>query len=227
MARLRRVRHNSRVPNNRFFAIAALIATLVTGCSAPSQKYGASKSEGVFFTVPNGWHEITTDALNKFEGAAKDQAAKDKSAMVKWQVAFSSGKEISPSQVFSLKSTDNPVAFARVRTLYPGEANAVSYNILRNIIVPLTEWVNNPTDTTPVYDIIDDYEVVEKGARGVRTIYSFTDQGISQTFDQTAMISEDRQKIYLFIIRCSTDCYNKNEKVMTKISNSFTVRGNK
>ena len=205
------------------FSLVSLLA--LTGCGQASKTYAASKSEGVYFTVPVGWHEISYEALNKAESKSKEEGAEEKLSLVKWQVAYSTDKKIMAKDIFTFNVTKSPVALARVRNLFPEEFNAVSYNSLRNIVVPLTEWVNNPKDDTPEYEILNDYEVVEKGARGVRTIYSFIKDGESQTVDQTAMVSSDRQTMYLFVIRCSSKCYAKNSKIITKISDSFTVRG--
>jgi hypothetical protein len=197
----------------------------LSACGAPSQKYAASKSEGVYFTVPNSWNEIPMKVLNAFESKSTAAGAADRLSLVKWQQAYTLDHSITPSKVYSLTAPTVPIAFVRVRSLFPDEVNSVSYNSLRDVVEPITEWVNNPTDTTPVFNIVDDYEVVQKGARGVRTIYSFTNKGISQTIDQTALVSPDRQKIYVFVLRCTSTCYNKNIKAISRIADSFTVRG--
>lgn len=198
---------------------------VLTGCGAQSQIYAASKSEGVFFTVPKKWYGISNAALNKFEAKNAQGLAVERQSLVKWQVAYSIEAKVKPSQIFEIDAPSKPVALARVRNLSADEKNAVSLNILRDAIVPLSQWVSRPTADTPLFEIYDDYEVVEKGARGVRTIFTFTYKGVAQTIDQTAMISPDNSKVYLFIIRCTNSCYKKNEKLMTEISNSFTVRG--
>lgn len=212
--------------NRRKLFVALVASTLVlSACGAPTQKYGASKSEGVYFTVPNTWHEISMKNLNAVEGKSTATGAAEKLALVKWQQAFTFDKTITPNRVFSLVAPSVPIAFVRVRALFPDEVNSVSYNSLRDIVEPITDWVTNPTSDTPVFDLVNDYEVVQKGARGVRTIYSFTAKGISQTIDQTALLSTDRTKIYVFVLRCTTSCYNKHIKVISRIADSFTVRG--
>jgi hypothetical protein len=211
----------------RRLSIALAIAVLLTSCSHPTQKYGASKSEGVYFTVPISWHEITMASLNSFEAKSTSVGAVEKLAYVKWQEAYSPDRKVGPKETFSLVPTSLPLAFVRVRDLFPDEINAVSYNTLRDIIQPLTDWVNHPTAKTPIYNIIDDHEVVQKGGRGVRTIYNFVKSGVSQTIDQTALMSPDHGKIYVFVVRCTTVCYNKNIKEVSKIADSFTVRGAK
>lgn len=207
--------------------IASLLASLLalTACGNTSQKYGASKSEGVFFTVPNSWHEISMKELSAIEAKSTASGAGERLALVKWQQAYTFNKSIGSSAVFNLKAPSVPIAFVRVRSLFPDEVNSVSYNSLRDVVEPITEWVSNPTESTPVFDIIDDYEVVQKGARGVRTIFNFTHNDILQTVDQTALVSTDRQKIYVFVVRCTTSCYNKYIKVISRVADSFTVRG--
>lgn len=204
-----------------------VLALLLTSCGHPTQKYGASKSEGVYFTVPVTWHEITTAQLNAQEAKSTSTGATEKLALVKWQDAFSPDRNVGPKETFSLTPTNLPLVFVRVRDLFPDEINAVSYNTLRDIVQPVTDWVNNPTATTPIYNIIDDHEVVQKGGRGVRTIYNFIESGVSQTVDQIALMSPDHTKIYVFVVRCTTVCYNKSIKEISRIADSFTVRGTK
>ena len=207
--------------------VIAVIAVALAGCGQPTQKYGASKSEGVYFTVPIGWKEISTSQLNTQEAKSTAAAVAARLTLVKWQVAYSQGGNLSATDAFSLKAPTTPLAFARVRALFLEEANAMSYDLLRDIVWPITEWVNNPTSNTPIYNIIDDHEVIQRGGRGVRTIFSVVQSGVSQTIDQTSLMSEDHRRIYVFIVRCTSVCYNKNLKTISRIADSFTVRGAK
>jgi len=124
-----------------------------------------------------------------------------------------------------LKPPSSPLIFARVRDLTSEETNDFSYNSLRNVIVPVTQLADGTDLGVDDFEILNDREVVEKGARGIQTIYRFTLQGEQQTFNQTALISEDRTMIYILIGRCTTTCYNKNKKAIEEIVSSFTVQG--
>lgn len=163
--------------------------------------------------------------LNALEASSGVDGAAEKLTLVKWQEAYSLNSTVPAKLIFSLEPPKVPVAFVRVRELFSDEANGASYNSLRDIVEPVTEWINNPTESTPVFDILDDRVVVQKGARGVRTVFSFTVNNISQTIDQTSLISTDRNKIYVLVMRCTTQCYNKHMKLISKIADSFTVRG--
>ena len=201
------------------------IGTL-SGCASPSQKYVADKKDGVYLAVPFSWHLISNETLNAREATSKNTGAADRLANVTFQQAYSPNAKYRAKDVLTLVAPTSPLVYIRVRNLLPDEINAVSYNSLRNIIVPLTSWIDGSDTTAPPFELLKDVEVVQKSARGVRTSYSFTQKKqVSQTIDQTSLISDDRSKIYVLIIRCTTICFNKNRYQLSKISTSFTVRG--
>lgn len=204
--------------------LSVAIGTTLSACGS-SQQYAGSKSDGAFFTVPKGWFQISNSELNKEEAKTTDQDSLDRLSMVTYQVGYSAKKKVSPEQVFLLDPTDHPVVFARFRDLFPEERNSISLNSLRNIILPVTDLLDGTMENTRNFQLIDDQEVVDKGGRGVNLIYSFDFKGINETINQTALYSNDQSKIYLLIARCTTKCYNKNAKEITKIVESFTVRG--
>ena len=219
-------------------ALSVFLVIALTACGA-SQQYAGSKSDGAFFTVPNGWYQISNSELNKEEAKSTDQDALDRLSMVTYQVGFSAKKKVTPEQVFLLDPTEHPVVFARFRDLFPEEhvvfarfrdlfpeeRNSISLNSLRNIILPVTELLDGTIENTRNFQLIDDQEVVDKGGRGVNLIYSFDFEGVNETINQTALYSNDQSKIYLLIARCTTECYNKNSQEISKIVESFTVRG--
>jgi hypothetical protein len=208
---------------NRITA-SALILMLLSAC-APSKQYEGSKSDGVFYTVPNGWQKIDSKVLAKEESKNASQEALDRLSMVTYQMGFTKAKSIAPRDVFMLKPTDQPVLYVRFRELFPEERNAISLNTLRNIILPITDLQDGTVNNDRNFQLYDDQEIVEKGGRGVNLLYSFDYEGINETVNQVTLYSNDQSKIYLFIIRCSTACYKKNVDEIDEIVKSFTVRG--
>ncbi|MFM8621010.1 MAG: hypothetical protein ACKOCL_03205 [Candidatus Nanopelagicaceae bacterium] len=204
---------------------ATAIALLLLSACAPSKQYEGRKSDGVFYAVPNGWHRVDDKALTKEESKNASQDALDRLSMVTYQMGFTKAKSISPRDVFMLKPTDQPVLYVRFRDLFPEERNAISLNTLRNIILPVTDLLDGTINNDRNFQMYDDQEVIEEGGRGVNLLYSFDYEGINETVNQVALYSNDQSKIYLFIIRCSTDCYKKNVDEIDKIVKSFTVRG--
>lgn len=206
---------------------AAAIALVMLSACTPSKQYEGSKSEGVFFTVPNGWTKVDGNALAKEEAKSANQNDIDRLAMVGYQAGFSKLKKLTARDVFMLQPTTEPVLYVRIRDLFPEERNAISLNTLRNIILPVTEYTDGTRANDRNFQLIDDQEVVEKGGRGVLLEYSFDYEGTNETVKQAALYSNDQNKIYLFVLRCSTTCFNKNIKSVDEIVKSFTVRGAK
>ena len=215
------------VRSGRSLGIALALSLLLTGCGESSKIYAASKSEGVFFSVPKTWHGLSTAALNKFEKSVEDKNSESRQALVRWQEAYSPDPKLKVSQVFTLKPPSSPLIFVRVRDLTSPEMNNFSYNSLRDVITPITQLSQGTDLGVPDFQLIDDGEVVEKGARGVQTIYSFSINGVNQTLNQVVMMSNDRTVLYVFVARCATTCYDKNKKTIEEIVKSYTVLGAK
>ena len=197
----------------------------LTGCGESSKLYPASKSEGVFFSVPTNWKALSTASLNKYEKESTEPEGAARQALVKWQIAYTTSKKLKVSEVFNLTAPSQPLVFARVRDLESSEINSVSYNTLRDVIVPVTSIINGDDPSAPDFHILVDQEVVQKGARGVQTVYSFSIDDKEQTINQTSLMSNDRTTMYIFVVRCTTECYAKNKKKIEEIVSSFTVEG--
>ena len=205
--------------------VATLCAGLLTGCSQPSRYYATNKTDGVYFALPHGWKKISQKELAAQESLSTATGAAERAASVHWQEAYVVDSTFDAKRVLSLKTPDTPIVYARVRSLLPEEINSVSYNSLRDLVVPLTGWVNG-TVKSPSLDIAVDEERVEKGARGVHSVFTFGNvDGTVQTIDQTSLLSTDHTIIYVLMIRCSSKCYEKNRSALEKIAASFTVRG--
>ena len=209
------------------FAIAGLLVLcgLLTSCASPSKIYASDKKEGVYFALPQGWKKIGQLPLSAQESKSTATGAADRAASVLWQEAYSPNHRVYARSVLSLVTPEFPIVYVRVRSLLGDEINSISYNSLRDLVVPLTAWVNQ-TVQPPKFDIFNDEERVEKGARGIHSVFQFTQvDGSSQTIDQTSLLSNDHSTIYVLLIRCSTSCYDKQRGVLEKIASSFTVRG--
>jgi hypothetical protein len=127
-----------------------------------------------------------------------------------------------------LDPTEGAVVYIRVRDLNYDDMNSISYNSLRDLIVPLTTWLGDPAKANEKFVLHDDVERVEKVARGVRTTFTFGGPlGVTQTIDQTSLVSDDHTRIYILIVRATTKYFKKHVKELQAIGDSFTVRGNK
>lgn len=204
-----------------------LSVALLAGCAQPSKIYASNKSEGVYFALPQGWTKVGQKVLSARESTSTVPGAAERAASVLWQEAYSLDSKVTAADVLSLKTPQEPLVYVRVRALLGAEINSVSYNSLRDLVVPLTGWVDG-TKKAPTFDISNDEERIEKGARGIHTVFNFVQSdGTDQTIDQTSLLSNDHSTLYALLIRCSTSCYKKKRLVLEKIAASFTVRGKK
>ncbi len=212
----------------RVRALALTITTilLLTGCAQSSQRYAANPDVGAYFTAPAKWIKIDEKILRKAERKGADAAGLEKANLVLWQEAYSKLPNVLPKEIFGLNPTEHPIAFIRVRQLTMEESNEVSLNSLRDLIIPVTKLYSGQSTVVSDFILLDDEEIVEEGARGVRTTFSFTPpDSLNETVKQTSLISEDRSTLYFFIVRCTTKCFKANSEEIDKISDSFTVRG--
>ncbi|NCA19288.1 MAG: hypothetical protein EBR76_05965 [Actinobacteria bacterium] len=105
------------------------------------------------------------------------------------------------------------------------ESDAMSYNGLRNLILPVTDLISGTSTIVDEFQLLDEQEVVIDAARGLETLFSFTPKGgANETVHQTALLSNDRKSIYFFLVRCTTECFNESEETVNAIVDSFTVK---
>ena len=203
----------------KFLALLALctsVAALLSGCGESSKIYSKNSQLGVFFTVPS--YEV--------EGA--DAAAKEKADLVLWQDAYSASKKTSAKNLLQLEAPTALTAFVRVRALSFEESDAMSYNGLRNLILPVTDLISGTSQVVGDFELLDEREIVTEEARGLQTTFSFTPKdGKNETVHQTALLANDRGSIYFFLVRCTTECFNEIPEEVDAIVKSFTVKGKK
>lgn len=221
-------RERSRQKRVGLLVIGVSLVTLLAGCGANSKIYSKNSELGVFFTVPTGWHQIPEEDIRSYEVAGADAAAKQKADLVLWQEAYSASERTSAKNLLQLQAPTALTAFVRVRALTFEESDAMSYNGLRNLILPVTDLIAGTSQVVGNFELIDEKEIVTEEARGLQTIFSFTPKdGKNETVHQTALLANDRGSIYFFLVRCTTECFNDSQSEVDAIVKSFTVKGKK
>lgn len=206
--------------------IASALVLSVTACGSPSKIYGKNAQLGVFFTVPANWNKISAEEIRSYELENADAAAKNKADLVLWQEAYSESSKTSAKNLLQLDAPLALTAFARVRALTLDESDAMSYNGLRNLILPVTDLITGESTIVDEFQLLDEQEIITDNSRGLRTVYSFTPKGgENETVDQTALLTNDRRSIYFFLVRCTTECFTESQSSVDEIVQSFTVKG--
>jgi hypothetical protein len=200
---------------------ALLLGVSVAGCAAPRYTYVANSGKSTYFKVPNSWHQIGPKAL-----AAELNA---QSGADQWMVAYEPGVKPVAADFGSFKDT-KPFVFADVGTLSSTAMSEVSYNALRDIILPVTSTARSNATAqgatlSGFKQFRDDTLSLPHGVHGVRETYQYTFAGgITDTFDQIALTNADQTVLYLLYVHCQTSCYNQHQNEISQVMSSFTVR---
>ena len=203
--------------------LAAILTTIgLSGCGAPQYTYVADSAAGTYYKVPHDWHQISQQALN-----SALQAAGGSGAGV-WLTAFDAGSAPSANH-FLAADVPKPFVFAEVGTLPPTVSNELSYNLLRDFMLPVTANsrqadAQNGFPLTNFKQLRDDTITGKQGVHGVRETFQYTfPNGVSDTFDEDVLTNADQTVVYFLMVHCTNACYTQNQKNIDTVMSSFTV----
>jgi hypothetical protein len=197
--------------------------SLAGACAKPefqyvSQSPGTSGAGQVLFKVPSGWSEFTAQQIDTAEsGWGADTTAKNLLAATIWQSAFDGSGTPSLTHVLGTATPSQPTVYASLRTLFQQETP--TDDSLRDMLVPVSSFGSEIR--------IETDEKISKGAaHGVRLVFSYVPAGgqTSETIDQTALLNGAKNAVYLFVVRCSTECFVNNKAAITSVTDSYTIQ---
>jgi hypothetical protein len=204
-----------------------LVAITAAGCSAPQFTYVSDSSANTYFKVPFGWHRISDVSLAaqfKTPGSILGQATGT------WDIAFDAAGAPAAVHLFSPTAV-RPFAFAFVAPLSPTASNAMSYNGLRDVLLPVTPAARTQAAQSSNFPLTH-FKLLRdvvlnpgQGVHGVWETFNYTYPGnITDTFDQVALTNSDSSKLYVLMVHCVAACYSINHTQLDTIMSSFTVR---
>ncbi|AEV83007.1 hypothetical protein ACWT_1988 [Actinoplanes sp. SE50] len=211
---------------------AAVIITAVatTGCAAPKYTYVKNSEQKTYFKVPHEWHATATGDLDDvLSGTNPDSANAAARQQMWWSVAYDADADPNAGHLLTGRVTDQPIVYARVAELTEHQRNAMSLDTLRDLFLPVTADARESaaqTSTLSGFELVrDEVLTPAAGLHGVRVVFDYElSDGVLHTFDQTALVNNTGDKLYLLIIRCSTSCYKDRSGELDTIATSFTVR---
>jgi hypothetical protein len=203
-----------------------VVAVTATGCAAPEFTYVSDSSANAYFKVPFSWHRISDVSLAaqfKTPGSVLGQASGT------WDVAYDAAASPAAVHLFSPSAT-KPFAFAFVAPLSPAASNALSYNGLRDVLLPVTAAARAQAaqSSFPLtnFKLLKDTVVTPgQGVHGVWDTFDYTyPGGITDTFGQVALTNSNSTQLYVLMVHCIATCYRHNRTQLDTIMSSFTVR---
>jgi len=224
--------------------VVVLVLALSGACGKSEFRYVSNASINTYLKVPVGWKVYNHDELVGAELDAARQANQPPSlidALVnrqfQWRMAFDSDPR--PSVDHTLSLATEPVVEVTVRALERAEHDQVSLAALRNVVVNYDEMKQQAIDeaanrsvglggeATSNFRPIDEEELnLPNGVHGVRLRYVLrpNSTGPFYGFDQTTLVDNKAQRLYVLIIRSGEGEFLRNNKLFTEIAKSFTVK---
>jgi hypothetical protein len=224
-----RARHRSSPGTARallLLAVTALVA-LVAGCGAPEYTYVTNSTDRTYLKVPASWRPIDDKAMNDAIGFDPTLTEEERGL---WFEAYDADVEPSPMHLFG-PSAAAPAAFVGVQQIPESARGQFSLDRLRDLFYPVSASAQEAAEMDPTSGVTDLGLVSDEvltpgnGLRGVHSVFRYrVGDGPMQMMDQTAYLNDDASKLYMFFVRCSTECYEQRQKEIGNVVSSFTVR---
>ena len=205
-----------------FLLLGALATVGLSACGAPAYTYVADSAAKTYYKVPTEWHQISQHDLN----AALTAAGGSNPGV--WSTAFDAGTAPSGSN-FLAPSISKPFVFAEVGSLSPTVSNELSYNVLRDFMLPVTSNARQQEAAsgfplTNFKQLRDQTITAQQGVHGVRETFQYTfPGGIVDTFDEDVLTNADQTVVYFLMLHCTDSCYSQNQNNINTVMSSFTV----
>ena len=203
--------------------LAGILATVgLSGCGSPAFTYVADGAAGTYYKVPVQWHPISQQQIDDLL-----QAEGGSSAGI-WSTAFDAGSGPNANHVLA-GNLSQPFAFAEVLALNSTASNELSYNMLRDFMLPVTSSTRSTESQegfplTDFKQLLDQTVTGKQGVHGVREIFQYTfPGGAANTFDEDVLTNADQTVVYLLMVHCTNTCYTQNQNAINTVMTSFTV----
>jgi hypothetical protein len=198
-------------------AALLVLAGALAACSAPSSTFVASPEDDLVLKLPRSWSTVR-------DGASADSTGQPDGG---WIAVFDAARTPDVKHVDLDSDVKEPVAYAQVSVLSPGEASSMNGDKLRDLLLPFTassraQYSSDPRAAT--FKQIANYDVHAPGGSGVHVVYSYDLGKGREVFDQTALLGSKRTRVYLLLVRCSQTCYAANKPQIEDVIAHFTVK---
>jgi hypothetical protein len=205
-----------------WLALLAVVGLSVAGCLAPQYTYVSDNADNAYFKVPPSWHQVNESSLQSAEGPTMQEGS------YLWSAAYDASATPSPAHIFA--ATPEPIAYASVLSLSSAARNEISFDSMRDLLVPVTQAARNAAaaahDSLSGFASLSDQVITDShGNRGIREVFQYNVGITPETFDLTVMTNAATTKLYFLWVQCSTACFADHYQAITNVVNSFTVGG--
>ena len=223
------VRERDRSPLGHAGVLLALLAlvAMLAGCGAPEYTYVTNSADRTYVKLPSSWRPIDKKALDDAIGL--DPTLSDEERGL-WLEGYDADSAPSPLHLFG-PSASAPAAFVSVQQIPESARGQFSLDKLRDLFYPVSASAREAAEMDPTSGLTDFALMTDEvltpgdGLRGVHSVFRYRmGNGSLQMIDQTAYLNDDASKLYMFFVRCSTECYEQRQQEIGNVVSSFTVR---
>jgi hypothetical protein len=204
-----------------------LAAAVLTGCGAPEYTYVTNSDDRTYLRIPHSWQPIDEKALDEAIGLDPTDEEQQEGF---WLAGYDADATPSADHLLGQHSAA-PAVFIGVRDVPAVARGQISLDLLRDLFRPVSatareEAAMNPASPFTGFSLMQDQVLTPgDGLRGVHVVYRYKiGGGPTQVFDQIAYVNDDASKLYMFYVRCSSDCYEQRKQEIANVVSSFTVR---
>lgn len=196
--------------------VSVLLLVSLIACSEPQYHYLKNSDLDAYFRVPRDW---TLFSENEFKTAVSRSQLPPDLQRITWASGFDASQAPTLSNLYT--PAPAPVGFSQVKILNVLEQGRLSFDELRNYILPLDQLLQNG-DAEPLDGLYD--QPFERGElHGTRAIWAIQGADGPFVFDQIAMFDPDRSRLFLLVFSCATDCYSQHRRSIDDVVESLTV----
>lgn len=202
------------------------LAILAGSCSNSGFLYVSSSDRNAYFKVPANWKFFDKRDLLVASGASLSDAT---NKQVPWLIGFDSDPKPSVDHIIELGYAPvYPVVQAEVQSLPFDVRDQLSLEGMRNFVYDVDQLQRRN------FVEILDYKPVTLtgGLHGIRMTFQVALHGLSSVsldnqviwITQVTLVDAATQKLYLFVVRCESHCYQANKNLIDVIVDSWTVK---
>lgn len=195
-----------------------VLGAIAAGCSGSGYRYVTADTDNAFYKIPDGWELFDKDEVISALGA---RLSPSEDRGLRYLAAFDA--DPAPSADHDLQTASHPFGVVRVRQLDIEERDTYSLADLRNEVIPIDDILDQELGEV---EVVAGPETItqEDGLRGTRIVYTVHGSTISFTVDQTGLVDPSTNNVYFFIVGCDADCFAANQRVITEVADSWTVK---
>lgn len=214
------------VATGPLLSVAAVLVVLLAGCGASEYTYVTNSADRTYLKIPASWRPIDQQALD--EAVGLDPAITGERGV--WLVGYDADDAPSTAHLFG-QNAASPVVLVVVQDIPASARGQFSFDRLRDLFYPVSPTARQKAEADPASPLTDFALLTDTiltpgdGLRGVHAVFRYRmGDGPLQIFDQTAYLNDDASKLYLALVRCSTQCYQDRQREIDSVVSSFTVR---